>query len=126
MKACWARVPSALLLKCLKKVFVAKMGLHACFALMLMLFLTGCFNTLEQRWEVFDADRKAEIGVKTKDYYITEWGKPAKRERSEDGGEILTLIFSGYGGNQGWRKTLTFTPEGVLKDFQRDYWPKEQ
>jgi len=105
---------------------VAKMGLHACFALMLMLFLTGCFNTLEQRWEVFDTDRKAEIGVKTKDYYITEWGKPIRRARSEDGGEVLTWTFSGYGGNQGWRKTLTFTPEGVLKDFQRDYWPKEQ
>jgi hypothetical protein len=126
VKACWARVPSALLLKCLKEVFVAKMGLHACFALMLMLFLTGCFNTLEQRWQAFDADRTAEIGMKTKDYYITEWGKPAKRARLEDGGEIITWTFSGYGGNQGWRKTLTFTPDGILKSFERDYWPKEQ
>ena len=105
---------------------MTKMSLHACFALMLALCLTGCFNTLEQRWEMFDADRTAEIGVKTKDYYITEWGKPAKRARSEGGGEILTWTFSGYGGGQGWRKTLTFTPDGVLKEFSRDYWPKEQ
>ena len=87
--------------------------------------LTACFNTLEQRWETFDADRRQEIGVKTKDYYIAEWGKPAKRFTSRDGGETLTWEFSGYGGAQGWRKTLMFTPDGVLKDFQRDYWPKE-
>jgi hypothetical protein len=105
---------------------MTKMSLQACFALMLMLLLTGCFNTLAQRWEAFDADRKAEIGVKTKDYYITEWGNPAKRMRSEDGGETLIWTFSGYGGHQGWRKTLIFSPNGVLKDFQRDYWPKEQ
>jgi len=105
---------------------VTKIGLHACFALMLMLCLTGCFNTMEQRWEAIDTDLRAEIGVKKKDYYITEWGKPAKRARSEDGGDVLTWTFSGYGGNQGWRKTLTFTPEGVLKSFDRDYWPKEQ
>lgn len=51
---------------------MARLACHACFPLMLVLFLTGCFNTLEQRWEVFDADRTAEVGVKTKDYYITE------------------------------------------------------
>ena len=105
---------------------MTKIGLHSCFALMLVLFLTGCFNTLEQRWRAIDADLRAEIGVKTKDYYITEWGKPAKRARSEDGGETLTWRLSAYGGAQGWRKTLMFTPEGVLKDFNRDYWPKEQ
>ncbi len=33
--------------------------------------------------------------------------------------------FSGYGGAQGWRKTLIFTPEGVLKDFRREYRPKD-
>jgi hypothetical protein len=93
--------------------------------LMLVPLFTGCFNTLEQRWEVFDAERREEIGVKTKDYYLTEWGKPAKRAKSDDGGEILTWEFSGYGGAQGWRKTLIFTPDGVLKDFSRDYWPKE-
>ena len=60
---------------------MAKMSLHACFALMLVLFLTGCFNTMEQRWEAVDADLKAEIGVKTKDYYMTEWGSlPSVRD----------------------------------------------
>ena len=91
----------------------------------LILVLSGCFNTMEQRWEAFDASRRAEIGVKAKDYYVSEWGRPARREKSQDGGETLTWTFSGYGGAQGWRKTLMFTPEGVLKDFSRDYWPKE-
>lgn len=90
-----------------------------------MLLLSGCFMTLEQRWEAFDAQRKEEIGVKTKDYYLTEWGKPAKLAKAADGGEVLTWEFSGYGGAQGWRKTLLFTRDGVLKDFRRDYWPKE-
>lgn len=93
--------------------------------LILVLGLAGCFNTMEQRWEAFDASRRAEIGVKTKDYYVSEWGRPAKREKSQDGGETLTWTFSGYGGAQGWRKTLMFTSDGVLKDFSRDYWPKE-
>jgi len=86
--------------------------------------LQGC-STLDQRWQQFDAERREEIGVKTKDYYLSEWGKPKKREQSADGGEIWTWEFSGYGGAQGWKKTLIFTPDGVLKDFRRDYWPKE-
>lgn len=90
------------------------------------LLVTGCFMTLEQRWEAFDEERRQEIGVKTKDYYLAEWGKPAKRDRSLNGEETWMWEFSGYGGAQGWRKTLFFTQEGVLKDFRRDYWPKEQ
>jgi hypothetical protein len=93
--------------------------------LILVLALGGCFSTMEQRWEAFDADRRAEVGVKAKDYYVSEWGRPGKREKSQDGGETLTWTFSGYGGAQGWRKTLMFTSDGVLKDFSRDYWPKE-
>jgi hypothetical protein len=93
--------------------------------MVVMLLLTGCYATMEQRWEAFDADRRAEIGVKTKDYYLSEWGKPAKREKSSDGAETLTWSFSGYGGAQGWRKTLLFAPDGLLEDFSRDYWPKE-
>ena len=96
------------------------------FILIFVPFITGCFQTLEQRWESFDAERRAEIGVKTKDYYVAEWGKPAQRSKSKDGGETLTWEFSGYGGAQGWQKTLIFTPDGVLKNFHRDYWPKEQ
>jgi hypothetical protein len=87
--------------------------------------LAGCSMTLEQRWEVFDAQRRQEVGVKTKDYYLAEWGTPTKRTRSQEGEEIWTWEFSGYGGAQGWRKTLTFSSDGVLKDFQREYWPKE-
>jgi len=90
-----------------------------------MLFLNGCYMTKEQRWEAFDAERRQDVGVKTTAYYLTEWGKPKKRMRSQDGGEVLTWESSGYGGAEGWRKTLTFTPDGVLKDFRREYWPKE-
>ncbi|HEU4683600.1 MAG TPA: hypothetical protein VFS39_03760 [Nitrospira sp.] len=82
-------------------------------------------STLEQRWERFDMERRQEIGVKTKEYYLSEWGKPAKRTTSNDGGEVWTWEFSAYGGAQGWRKTLIFAPDATLKDFRRDYWPKE-
>lgn len=99
--------------------------LAVCLILMIMPCVTGCFQTLEQRWEAFDAERRAEIGVQTKDYYVAEWGKPATRSKAENGEETLTWKFSGYGGAQGWIKTLIFTPDGVLKDFHRDYWPKE-
>jgi len=97
----------------------------SCVILTMLLLLTGCFMTLEQRWEAFDAERRQEIGVKTKDYYLTEWGKPAKRVTSQEGEDIWTWEFSGYGGAQGWRKTLVFAQDGRLKDFHRDYWPKE-
>lgn len=93
--------------------------------LMLLTCSTGCPLTLEQRWEAFDADRRQEIGVKTKDYYLSEWGKPAKRDTTANGERVWTWEFRGYGGAQGWRKTLIFTPDGVLKDFSRDYWPKD-
>lgn len=92
--------------------------------LVAMALLSGCL-TLEQRWEHFDAERRQEIGVKTKDYYFNQWGKPWKRVKSDDGGEAWTWKFSGYGGAQGWEKTLIFAQDGVLQDFRRDYWPKE-
>ncbi len=66
--------------------------------------LTACYMTMEQRWEAFDAQRRQEIGVKAKEYYLSEWGKPAKRTRSPDGEDVWTWEFSGYGGGQGWRK----------------------
>ena len=94
-------------------------------AIVALVSVSGC-STLEQRWQQFDDQRRQEIGVKTKDYYLAEWGKPAKRARTEDGGDVWTWEFSGYGGAQGWRKTLIFAPDGVLKDFRRDYWPKEE
>ena len=94
-------------------------------AIVALVSVSGC-STLEQRWQQFDDRRRQEIGVKSNDYYLAEWGKPAKRARSEDGGDVWTWEFSGYGGAQGWRKTLIFAPDGVLKDFRRDYWPKEE
>ena len=90
-----------------------------------MLLLAGCFLTLEQRWEKIDEQMRQEIGVKTKDYYISEWGNPAKRTKTTDGESIWIWEFRGYGGRQGWNKILTFTPDGVLKEFRREYWPKE-
>ncbi len=92
-------------------------------ALIVVPLLSGCYWTLEQRWEAFDTQMRQEIGVKTKDYYVREWGHPTKHA---NGGEILRWEFRGYGGAQGWNKILTFGPDGVLKEFQRDYWPKDQ
>lgn len=86
---------------------------------------TGCYWTMEQRWEAFDAERRQEIGLKTRDFYLSEWGKPTKRTATQDGGEMWTWESSGYGGAQGWKKTLSFSSDGTLKDFSRDYWPKE-
>jgi len=108
----------------LRRETIPRVSLHYVI-LSALLFLTGCFMNLEQRWEAFDAERRQEIGVKTKDYYLTEWGKPTKRTKSSNDEDIWIWEFSGYGGAQGWRKTLIFTPDGVLKDFHRDYWPKE-
>lgn len=93
--------------------------------LMTLVCMTGCPLTLEQRWEAFDADRRQEIGVKTTDYYLSEWGKPAKRGTTADGDIVWTWELKAYGGAQGWRKTLIFTRDGVLKAFSRDYWPKD-
>jgi len=45
-----------------------------CAILMVLTLSTGCPLTLEQRWEWFDAERRQEIGVNTKDYYLSEWG----------------------------------------------------
>jgi hypothetical protein len=68
--------------------------MRRCLSLWVILVLvpcfTDCFQTLEQRWKSFDVQRREEIGVKTKDYYLTEWGKPAKRAKSEEGGARRT------------------------------------
>jgi hypothetical protein len=65
--------------------------------LVALISMPGC-SSKEERWQQFDRHRRQEIGVKTKDYYLTEWGKPAKRAKSDDGGEVWTWEFSGYGG----------------------------
>jgi len=88
------------------------------------LLTTGCYQTMEQRWQAIDVQMQQEIGVKTKDYYIGEWGRPAKREKLTDGGEIIIWEQKAYGGAQGWQKTLTFSPDGVLREFSRKYWPQ--
>ena len=90
------------------------------------LLVSGCFMTMEQRWEAFDAKMRQEVGVKTKNYYVREWGQPTRRAKAEGGGEILRWESRAYGGAQGWNKALMFGPDGILKEFQRDYWPKEQ
>lgn len=72
-------------------------------SLLALSLLHGCL-TLEQRWEQFDTEQRQEIGVKTKEGYLREWGKPAKRVKSDDGGEAWTWEFSGYGGAQGWKR----------------------
>src|SRR5262245_59881626 len=96
-----------------------------CIILTALFLSAGCYMTMEQRWEAFDAERRQEIGVKTKDYYLNTWGKPSNRTKTAGGEEVWTWEQKPYGGAQGWRKTLVFTQDGVLKDFRRDYWPKE-
>ncbi len=39
--------------------------------------LSRCFATLEERWQAFDEKTRQEVGVKSKDYYVREWGRPA-------------------------------------------------
>lgn len=90
--------------------------------ILVLLLLAGCFTGPEERWAAFDARMRQEIGVKTKDEYLREWGRPAKREVGKDGSAIWTWEWTGYGGAQGWRKKLNFSPDGVLKDFSREYW----
>ncbi len=96
-----------------------------CTVLAALSLSAGCYWTLEQRWEAFDAKRKQEIGVKTRDFYLSEWGKLTKRATTKDGGEMWTWESYGYGGAQGWKKTRIFASDGTLNDFSRDYWPKE-
>ena len=103
-----------------------KLNLLFSIVLIAVPFLSGCFATLEERWQAFDTKMRQEVGVKTKEYYVREWGHPAKRAKVGDGGEILRWESRAYGGAQGWNKILTFGSDGVLKEFQRDYWPKEQ
>jgi len=80
----------------------------------------------EQRWEAFDQRMQQEIGVKTEDYYVREWGKPLQKRQTPDGGEIATWEFRDYDDVQSWNQDLTFGPDGILTGFQRDHWPKEQ
>ncbi|MDK2742922.1 MAG: hypothetical protein NDI90_08395 [Nitrospira sp. BO4] len=92
---------------------------------LMLLSLAGCYWTLEQRWQAFDEQTRQEVGAKTKDYYVHEWGNPSKQLKTIDGEEVCTWEWRGYGGSQGWNKTLKFSPVGVLKDFHREYWPKD-
>ena len=90
--------------------------------ILILLLMAGCFTSPEERWAAFDARRRQEIGIKTKHEYLQDWGKPAKREVGQDGNDIWIWEWTGYGGAQGWRKKLSFSPDGVLKDFSREYW----
>ncbi len=93
--------------------------------LIISLSLTGCYST---RWEKFDEQMKSEVGVKNRDYYIVKWGPPNKRTALDDSGEVLTWEWHGYaadqyqGHSQGWKKTLVFGQDGVLKNFNWEYW----
>lgn len=81
---------------------------------------------MEQWRQAIDAQMQQEIGIKTKAHYFREWRRPAKRERLADGEEIIIWEQKAYGGVQGWRKTLAFSPDGVLREFSRTYWPKDR
>lgn len=89
---------------------------------LVLLLTAGCFTSPEERWSAFDARMRQEIGVKTKHDYLRDWGKPTSRAVDRDGGEVWIWEWTGYGGAQGWRKKLNFSPDGALKDFSREYW----
>jgi hypothetical protein len=81
-------------------------------ALFVAILLAGCFLSLEQRWEAFDEQMLQEIGVKIKDYYVSEWGNPTNRVKLANGGSTWTWEFRGYDGVQGWPPELPF-PGGI-------------
>lgn len=85
----------------------------------------GCVQTMADRWAAFDARMKADVGVQTAQHYYDEWGRPAKQRKLPDGSWEMRWEMRGYGGGQGWDKTLIFSPDGKLKSYSYDYWPKE-
>lgn len=89
------------------------------------LLASGCFGTMEQRWAAFDEQMRQEVGVKTKEYYLKEWGGPANWEKLKDGGEALTWEWRARSGTEGWQKILIFSSGGILRDFKREYWPRK-
>ena len=72
---------------------VNRLGWMSFIIAVVMLLVAGCFLSVEQRWEKIDDQMRQEIGVKTKDYYVSEWGNPAKRYKTADGGSIWTWEF---------------------------------
>jgi len=97
--------------------------------LIVLLLFNGCGAGLySSQWTKFDETMKAHIGVKDKDYFITSWGPSTKRAQLDDGGEVLTWEWEGYtqdqygGHSQGWKKTLIFLPNGILKNYKWEYW----
>jgi hypothetical protein len=94
--------------------------------ILLLTFLTwGCYQTMADLWGAFDARMKADVGVKTTQYYYAEWGRPAKQRTLADGSQEIRWEMRGYGGAQGWDKTLVFDPDGKLRSYTYDYWPKD-
>ena len=85
------------------------------------LLINSCYST---RWAEFDTTMKSEIGVKNKDYYISKWGPPSRGAKLDEGGEVLTWEWQGVsqGDSQGWKKTLIFSPDGLLKDYNWKCW----
>jgi hypothetical protein len=101
------------------------MKLKALVAVVAMaLVLAGCYA---MRWSEFDKTMQSEVGIKTKEYYLAKWGEPTKAVKLEDGGEVLVWERDEVAANRrqqkkGWRKTLIFRSDGVLKDYDWQYW----
>lgn len=93
--------------------------------LMAVTLLCGCIQTMADRWAAFDARMKADVGVQNAQYYYDQWGRAAKERKLPDGRWEIQWQMRGYGGGQGWDKTLVFGPDGKLKSYSYDYWPKE-
>ena len=92
----------------------------------MMLLLAGCFLSVEQRWEKIDEQMQQEIGVKTKDYYVSEWGNPAKRVKAADGKHSMQVFILRLGW---WPFSMlkvqrsNYDPDfKELAEIKRKYW----
>jgi hypothetical protein len=87
--------------------------------------LLGCVS---EKWQTYDETMKSQIGIKNKDFYVVQWGPPSKRAQLDEGGEVLTWEWQGFmvttnaAHAPGWRKTLVFSREGLLKDQRWEHW----
>lgn len=97
--------------------------------LIVLLLFNGCgVGLYSSQWTKLDETMKTHIGVKDKDYFITRWGPSTKRAQLDDGGEVLTWEWEGYtqdqygGHSQGWKTTLIFLSDGILKNYSWEYW----
>ena len=73
---------------------MARFFVLVCVTFTAMPLLTGCYMTMEQRWEALDVQRRQEIG-RENERILSERMGLAKRTKSPDGEDVWTWEFSG-------------------------------